>query len=85
MKYITYKENNIGGLGHSFCDWLSCFILSKILNYPFIFKKLPVLSNQNRNMNVNNSNDNYFWNDYLSLENLTNVLDESRLDLTNYK
>jgi hypothetical protein len=86
MKYITYKKNNIGGLGHSFCDWLSCFILSKIFNYPFIFEKLQVLSNQNRNMDVNNSNDKYFWNDYLNLENLSeNIFDKSKLDLSNYE
>lgn len=85
MKYITYIEHNIGGLGHSFCDYLSCYILSKILNYKFIFEKMPVFSNQNRSMDVNNSDDKFFWNNYLGLENLTNVIDKSSLDLTNYK
>jgi hypothetical protein len=86
MKYITYKEHIIGGLGHSFNVWISCLILSKILNYPFIFEKLPVWSNQNRNMNVVNSSDKYFWNNYLNLENLTtNIVDKSQLELMNYK
>jgi hypothetical protein len=84
MIYITYKEHNIGGLGHSFCDWLSCYILSKILNYPFIFEKLPVWSNQNRNMDVNNSNNKYFWNDELNLDKL-DVIHNNNLDLNNYK
>ena len=86
MKYITYIEHNIGGLGHSFCDWLSCFILSQILNYPFIFDKLPVWSNLNRSMDVNNTSNKFFWNNYLNLENLSqNVIDKKNLNLSNYK
>lgn len=89
MIYITYKEHNIGGLGHSLCDWLSCYILSKILNYPFIFEKLPVWSNQNRSMDVNNSNNKYFWNDELNLDKLNteklNVVDSNNLNLSDFK
>lgn len=84
MKYITYKEFMIGGLGHSFNDWISCYILSKLLNYPFIFEKMPVWSNQDRNMDVSNSSDKYFWNDYLNLKDL-DIIDKSELDLSNYK
>lgn len=85
MIYITYKECNIGGLGHCLCDWVSCFILSKIFNYPFIFEKLPVWSDQNRLMDVNNSSDLYFWNNFLNLENLSeNIINKSNLFLDNY-
>ncbi len=86
MKYITYIEYNTGGLGHSFCDWISCFILSKIFNYPFIFEKLSVNSNQNRCMDVHNSNDKYFWNNFLNLENLSKgVIYKNDLDLSNFQ
>lgn len=80
MKYITYLtkfENNkildIGGLGHSLCDYLTPYIISKIdSSFLFLNNKLEV-SLQKRNMNVKN-NEKYFWNDYLNLNKLNNII-----------
>lgn len=82
MKYITYcaefnnkKNLAIGGMGHSFCDYITPYIISKI-NTSFIFlnKKL-VAVDQNKyfhNMDIESKNDRYFWNNYLNLDKLYN-------------
>jgi hypothetical protein len=80
MKYITYLTNfenkkilDIGGLGHSLCDYLTPYIISKIdPSFLFLNNKLEV-SLQKRNMNVKN-NEKYFWNDYLNLNKLNNII-----------
>lgn len=80
MKYITYLTNfenkkilDIGGLGHSLCDYLTPYIISKIdPSFLFLNNKLEV-SLQKRNMNVKN-NGKYFWNDYLNLNKLNNII-----------
>jgi hypothetical protein len=82
MKYITYlpEYNNkknlvIGGFGHSFCDYLVPYIISK-LDSSFIFLNNKLLTvDQNTysyNMDIESKNDNYFWNNYLNLDELSN-------------
>lgn len=72
MKYITFfaKMHDIGGLGHSFTDYLTAFIISNIFDdVKFINQKLLV-TKQIRNMNVNNNN--FDWNSFLNLKLLGN-------------
>ena len=69
--YKTYDDNNnildIGGLGHSFTDYLTPLIISKIFeNIRFINTKLET-SLQQRDFDIINDNNKYYWNDFLNL------------------
>jgi hypothetical protein len=69
MKYITFLPNKhqIGGLGHSFCDYLSAFIISEIFDdIKFIHNDL-LTTNQKRKMLVDNNNK-FNWNEFLNLK-----------------
>ena len=74
MKYITFlpDEHQIGGLGHSFCDYLTAVIIAEIFDdVKFIHKDLKV-TNQGRCMLINNKNFN--WNKFLNLKMLNQVI-----------
>jgi len=88
MKYILFnrKKTDIGGLGHSLTDYLSSYIFSKIYNIPFIYEKFDVLINTKRYMDVQNTNDKYFWNEYLNFPQLEdNIVKINKDELKDYK
>lgn len=87
MKYILFnrKTTDIGGLGHSFTDYLSSYILSIMFNMPFIFVKFDVLINRGRYMDVENTSNKFYWNDYLNINQLNyNVIHIDNNNLKNY-
>ena len=69
MAFIRYDSNflQVGGLGHSFCDWVSTLIISKLLNIAFLHNKLQT-SIQKRDFDMDNNPDPYFWNNFLNLD-----------------
>lgn len=88
MKYILFnrKTTDIGGLGHSFTDYLSSYILSHMFNIPFIFVKFDVLINRSRYMDVENTSDKFYWNDYLNLNQLnSNIIHINHYNLKNFQ
>lgn len=68
MKYITFLPNkhSIGGLGHSFCDYLTALIVSEIFDDVIFIHNDLLVTNQKRDMLVNNTNFN--WNKFLNLK-----------------
>jgi hypothetical protein len=73
IKYIISNEGNeVGGVAHSLCDYLTAYIISKI-DPSFIFLHKPLETTvETRTMNVN-TNPKNFWNDYLNLDELKSV------------
>ena len=95
MQYITYMSRingneilQVGGMGHSFCDYLTPFIISRI--YPeikFIHNKLETTL-QKRDMDIDNQNDIFYWNNFLNLDYFNNNIDTSNkqlCDITYYE
>ena len=90
MKCIMYasKINNnsilqVGGTGHSFCDYITPLIISKL--YPqikFIHNKMETTL-QKRDMDIDNDNNIYYWNDFLNLDYLDNMINTENCNLYN--
>lgn len=69
--YIKFTSINPGGVGHALIDYLTPYILGKILNLKFIHSPL-IVGIQQRDMNLNINHNKLFWNDFLNLNLLTN-------------
>ena len=72
-KFIQYTPNSLalGGFGHSFVDYMSCLLISKIFKIPFInHKKLQINTSVRHKLaiiGVDKQNASY-WHTFLNLD-----------------